>query len=433
MANVFILQDKNTKKTRKIAFLASKKLQNVERLSTFDTVKPKISIAIPVYNVAPYLRRALDSAVNQTMKDIEIICVDDGSTDNSLEILREYEQKDRRIKAFHQENHGLLNTRAKALREAHGDYILCLDSDDELILDVVEKTYAVATETGADMVGFQALEIGSWNEDDGVGFDRDPPKWRAFGPEGFQCVYRQPRIFTNFLNGKFPPNCWGVLIRREIYVIAIEKLGRVSTVLDVGVSCHEDFLQTIAMAPFIKCLVSTEIRGYLYYKRASSVMGCRTKTFENAMKATNDLIRIMDAIKIFCKSIGLSATIHTKIKPLQWTCGGVIEDVLNFPTEEFLCVFHRLDDSNLLSHDMRKRCRKIMEKKIQSERIVRHGRLYRFWTLIRTLVLPFEKILKEINRFLRKRIFYPLCKAYFYWQIRSYFRRQSFGKVSHFS
>ena len=67
-------------------------------------MNPKVSVIIPVYNVEKYLRQCLDSVVNQTLRDIEIICVDDGSTDTSLEILREYQSKDSRIMVLHQEN-----------------------------------------------------------------------------------------------------------------------------------------------------------------------------------------------------------------------------------------------------------------------------------------------------------------------------------------
>ncbi len=70
-------------------------------------VEPKVSVIIPVYNVEKYLRECLDSVVNQTLKEIEIICVNDGSTDKSLEILREYEKKDPRIIVIDQENQGV--------------------------------------------------------------------------------------------------------------------------------------------------------------------------------------------------------------------------------------------------------------------------------------------------------------------------------------
>ncbi len=92
---------------------------------------PKISIIIPVYNVEKYLRECLDSCVNQTLEDIEIICVDDASPDNSIKILEEYQQKDSRIRIFrHEENKNLGTARNTGLTNATGEYVWFVDSDD---------------------------------------------------------------------------------------------------------------------------------------------------------------------------------------------------------------------------------------------------------------------------------------------------------------
>jgi glycosyltransferase involved in cell wall biosynthesis len=122
---------------------------------------PKVSVCIPVYNVEPWLPAALDSAINQTLKDIEIICIDDGSTDGSLAILNSYAAKDPRIHVLQNGvNRGLLYTRVRSILESIGDYIMCLDSDDELFLDIAEKAYGKAIATGADVVvfGVRALD-----------------------------------------------------------------------------------------------------------------------------------------------------------------------------------------------------------------------------------------------------------------------------------
>ena len=93
---------------------------------------PKVSVIIPVYNVEDYLRQCLDSVINQTLKDIEIICVDDGSTDNSLQIFREYEQKDSRVKVLTQKNQYAGVARNTGMNIARGHYYVFLDSDDFL-------------------------------------------------------------------------------------------------------------------------------------------------------------------------------------------------------------------------------------------------------------------------------------------------------------
>ncbi len=104
---------------------------------------PKVSVIIPIYNAEKYLVRCLNSAINQTLQDIEIIAVNDCSKDNSLEIIQNYTKKDTRIKVINNEtNKGEGATRNAGLKEAQGKYIVFLDSDDELDLKFCEKLYA---------------------------------------------------------------------------------------------------------------------------------------------------------------------------------------------------------------------------------------------------------------------------------------------------
>jgi glycosyltransferase involved in cell wall biosynthesis len=106
---------------------------------------PKVSIVIPVYNVEKYLRQCLDSVVNQTLKDIEIICVNDGSTDNSLQILEEYANKDDRIKIINKDNGGLSSARNAGLEIATGVYIGFVDSDDYIEIETYNEAYKLTS------------------------------------------------------------------------------------------------------------------------------------------------------------------------------------------------------------------------------------------------------------------------------------------------
>ncbi|MDO4583385.1 MAG: glycosyltransferase family 2 protein [Planctomycetia bacterium] len=115
---------------------------------------PKVSIIIPVYNVEKYLRQCLDSARNQTMREIEILCVNDGSTDSSGAILDEYATVDSRFVVIHQENAGQSAARNRGLELAQGEYVAFLDSDDWYDLTLCEKVYARAKESQADMTLF---------------------------------------------------------------------------------------------------------------------------------------------------------------------------------------------------------------------------------------------------------------------------------------
>ena len=115
-------------------------------------MNPLVSVIIPVYNAAAYLRHCLDSVVDQTWKNLQILCVDDASEDNSLEILREYAQKDCRITAFSKENEHVSKARNFALAHVRGEYVLFLDSDDWLDPDTVETAVRTACEQDADVV-----------------------------------------------------------------------------------------------------------------------------------------------------------------------------------------------------------------------------------------------------------------------------------------
>ena len=114
---------------------------------------PKVSVIIPVYNVEPYLRNCLDSVINQTLKDIEIICINDGSTDNSLSVLNEYKSKDNRIVVIDKKNEGVAITRNLGIKIVSGDYISFIDADDYLETNTFyEKLYTCALETNSDIV-----------------------------------------------------------------------------------------------------------------------------------------------------------------------------------------------------------------------------------------------------------------------------------------
>ena len=112
----------------------------------------KISVIIPVYNVEKYLRQCLDSVINQTLKDIEIICVDDGSTDGSGAILDEYAANDGRIKVIHKENGGYGKAMNVGMDNARGEYIGIVEPDDYIELDMYETMYNTATNTNVDFV-----------------------------------------------------------------------------------------------------------------------------------------------------------------------------------------------------------------------------------------------------------------------------------------
>lgn len=120
-----------------------------------------VSVIIPVYNIEQHLQECMDSVLKQSLKNIEVICVDDGSTDGSGKILDEYGKCDRRIKVIHQENAGPGSARNTGLQYARGRFLIFLDSDDWFELDFLESIVEKALQTGANIVICRADEFES--------------------------------------------------------------------------------------------------------------------------------------------------------------------------------------------------------------------------------------------------------------------------------
>lgn len=129
---------------------------------------PKVSVVIPVYNASDYLKESLDCILNQTLNDIEVICVDDGSEDNSLDILNDIAQKDKRVNVFSQTNQGGGAARNNALKHASGEYLYFMDADDKVDLNAFEELYEISQRNNLDFAIFKAI---NYAEDTGECFE----------------------------------------------------------------------------------------------------------------------------------------------------------------------------------------------------------------------------------------------------------------------
>ena len=130
-----------------------KKIKEICKVFTYS---PKVSVIMPVYNAQRYLHQALDTLLSQSENEIEVIAVDDGSTDKSLEILKRYEAKSDRLRVYTQKNQYAGVARNLGLKHARGEYVLFLDSDDFFEKDLIKDTYAAAKEHDADIVVYGA-------------------------------------------------------------------------------------------------------------------------------------------------------------------------------------------------------------------------------------------------------------------------------------
>lgn len=167
-------------------------------------MKPKVTIAVPIYNVENYLRKCLDCLVSQTLQDIEIILVDDGSPDNCGTICDEYACLDSRIKVIHKENGGLWTARQIALDNASGDFFCTCDSDDWPELTMYEVLYQKAIETDADVVVADYFS----NYEDG----------RQVEHRIKNKLKDRKEIFSAAVNGCYPCMVWHKLFRTDFLI-----------------------------------------------------------------------------------------------------------------------------------------------------------------------------------------------------------------------
>ncbi len=161
-----------------------------------------ISVIIPVYNVEKYLSKCLDSVINNTYRDLEIICVNDGSTDGSLDILNEYAARDDRISVISQENQGLSGARNTGIENSHADYIAFIDSDDFVHRQYFEILMRPMLENNADMSVASDKSFSNDSDIASVNFDEYGAKL-------------MPSIDDMFENATSRRAAWGKIYRRD--------------------------------------------------------------------------------------------------------------------------------------------------------------------------------------------------------------------------
>jgi glycosyltransferase involved in cell wall biosynthesis len=160
-----------------------------------NAMVPKVSVIVPVFNVEKYLPECLDSVLKQSLNDIEVICIEDGSTDSSLQILQRYESADKRVKVFQNiTNKGLSYSRNRGLEVASGHYIYFLDSDDMITEDALKKLYRAAENEKTDIIYFDAELI--YENDDLAQKHKD---YVAEYKRIYDEVYCGEDLFTEFI------------------------------------------------------------------------------------------------------------------------------------------------------------------------------------------------------------------------------------------
>ncbi len=223
----------------------------------------KVSVIIPVYNVEQYLRQCLESVVNQTLREIEIICINDGSTDNSLKILREYQKTDKRIIIIDKEHEEVSASRNIGMKKATGEFISFIDSDDYVDLNFLENLYNAAKKYSCDIACANIVRL-KGNE-----------KYNKF-------IYKEQKYSYNtdekILLAGIPKNnyVWNKIYNREkIIEYNIEfPYGRL----------FEDKAWSIKAVYYLNGLVTVPYTEYFYRKNPKSIVS------EKSAKKQNDSI-----------------------------------------------------------------------------------------------------------------------------------------------
>lgn len=240
----------------------------------------KVSVVIPVYNVEKYLERCLDSLLSQTLEDIEIICINDGSTDKSLDILHKYAEKDERITVINQKNKGMSYSRNKGLEVATGEYVGFVDSDDYIDKDYYEKLYSVATSYDADIACANIIRENERKKKILLNYDNDRVYENAKEKLEVSCI---------------PEYCfvWNKIYHRENLIQSGCKF--------VDGLFYEDVLYTPQVILSLGRLVTVKDVFYHYWKRANSVI----KTENDKIRA--DKLFVINELNKVCEKYGLNA------------------------------------------------------------------------------------------------------------------------------
>lgn len=264
----------------------------------------KVSVIIPIYKVEKYLSRCLDSVVNQTLDDIEIVLVDDGSPDSCPEICDRYAKKDSRIKVIHKKNEGLGYARNSGMLIATGEYIAFLDSDDYVSKDMYEKVYSELKRTDADccVTGYVV------KKDSGDEIHKENPLGTA--------VYESDDIITKVLAGMLgskPDQARDTDVGMSVWKCVYRK----ELLQDKGILfpserelISEDIIFQIRVLPQVKRVCTLSEVMYYYCENANSQSLTKTYSkdkFDRYKKLYNVELGMLSKIK-FCEETRLRAT-----------------------------------------------------------------------------------------------------------------------------
>jgi len=253
--------------------------------------KPKISIILPVYNVEKYIAQALNSCINQTLKEIEIIVVDDCGQDESIKIAQNFAKQDNRIKIIHNhKNLKLLKARYEGVKAANAEFIIFLDADDFLDEKICEICFkALSNHQDIDLIVFDYMEQNALNA------EFQPPK------HPFKNTLLNKQEFLSFLFlGKSINNIAGNVYKRKLYLKVLEKnLKEIPTITHC-----EDGLLFFTYCLYIKKVLSLDFAGYFYrFNEKSSSRMINVEKVKNIFKDLNFVCEYLNHLVDIAKNL----------------------------------------------------------------------------------------------------------------------------------
>ncbi len=292
-----------------------------------------VSIIIPVYNLENYIENCLNSVVNQTYRDLEILCIDDGSTDKSAEIIKRFAVSDSRVKYFYQQNSGVSAARNRGLDEATGDYIMFVDGDDYLHYQAVELFVNEIEKSDCDMVC--AHEIYTPKNDEKMQPITEYETHDATVEE----------LFANRVNRCMGKSVWGKIFKAEA--------ARQSS-FPVGISNGED-------AYYIITLLDKDIRArcidaelYYYFNRPNSTVTSSFSLKRFTMTYSFDMLceRLKDSpnafLKKYCLQYLFQSIFYNRTQAIGTTCEKEVLSEAKRIGKKWLKDFQRNKDISLI-------------------------------------------------------------------------------------
>ena len=227
----------------------------------------KVSVIIPAYNLENYIEKTLNSVINQTLEEIEIIVVNDGSKDNTLNIINDIASKYDKVRIIDKENQGVSKARNTGIKEAKGEYILFLDGDDWMDLDALNLLYTKAKSENLDLLCYDFIMA----YEDGRLFNNNDMDFGTISGEDYLGLCMESKVSVSL---------WSKLIRRDLFETYSIKCPE-------NIAFGEDMATTMILATYSKAVGKLNKNLYYYLQRSTSVTKTASKKVLDIEKAVN--------------------------------------------------------------------------------------------------------------------------------------------------